>query len=227
MPTVSVIIPCFNAGQFLLETVESVFRQTFRDFEVILVDDGSTDNTRFLIESLGSRVRAAFGPNGGVATARDSGTQLSSGEFIQYLDADDLVTPDALSRRVEVLRQTNADVAYSDWQRLVRWKETFELGDVVARTIESVHQDPQIALLTNFWCPPAAILYRRRIVNKIGRWNKTLPIIQDARFLLDAALSGARFAHVPGVTAFYRIHGTSLSRRSRRAFGRAGATARW
>ena len=119
------------------------------------------------------------------------------------------------------MRQTNSDVAYSDWRRLVQNANDFEPGDVIARTMESVHADPQIAAFSDFWCPPAALLYHRRIVEKIDGWNETLPVIQDARFLLDAALHGGRFVHAPGVGAFYRVHnGQSLSRRSNRAFVR-------
>src|SRR2546422_9664166 len=138
MPAVSIIIPCFNAEPFLIEAIESVFRQTYRDFEVIVIDDGSTDNSRAVIESLGAHARIESGPNRGASAARNRGTQLAKGDFIQYLDADDLLTPDALSRRVETLRQTNSDVAYSDWRRLVQNANDFEPGDVIARTMESV-----------------------------------------------------------------------------------------
>ena len=221
MPKISIVIPCFNAERFLLETIESVFRQDLSDYELIVVDDGSTDDSRSIIEALGTRVKAVFGPNRGASAARNRGTQLAEGEFIQYLDADDLLTTDALSRRIETLERSNSDVAYSDWQRLVEEGNGFKAGEIVARTIESVHTDPQIATFTGFWCPPAALLYRRRIVERIGGWNESLPIIQDARFLFDAARHGARFAHVAGVGAFYRVQiGKSLSRFSNRGFVR-------
>jgi glycosyltransferase involved in cell wall biosynthesis len=215
---VSVIIPCFNADRFLVETIESVLKQTYRNVELIVVDDGSSDNSRDIIESFGARVKADFGPNRGPSAARNRGTQLASGDFIQYLDADDLLAPDALSGRLEALRVSNADVAYSDWQPLMQAESGFEPASAVCRTIQSVNPDPQVAILTSFWCPPAAILYSRRIVTRIGRWNETLPILQDARFLFDAALHNARFAHAPGVTAFYRIHNRNISRRNQRTF---------
>src|SRR5262249_24422570 len=114
-----------------------------------------------------------------------------------------------------------ADVAYSDWQYLVEDDSGFKPGDIVSRTMESVDPDPQIAVFTDFWCPPAAILYSRRIVEKIGKWDETLPIIQDARFLWDATLHGATFSYVPGVGALYRVHlGQSFSRLSKQKFVR-------
>ncbi|ARV61248.1 glycosyl transferase family 2 [Nostocales cyanobacterium HT-58-2] len=216
MPLISIVIPCYNAEQFLTETVESILRQTLTDYEIILIDDGSTDSTAEVIKSFGSRVKFKFGPNQGASIARNRGTELAQGQFIQYLDADDLLRPDALERRVNALEASGADVAYSDWQRLEEnEKGEFLLGAVIARKIEDVHSDPQIALLTDFWAPPAAVLYRRQIVNAIGKWNESLPIIQDARFLLDAALMSAKFVYVPGVGADYRVHkSNSLSKRN-------------
>ncbi len=219
---VSVVIPVFNAERFLAETMESVFRQSYPDLEIIVVDDGSTDGSRQVIESFGARVRLEVGPNRGASAARNRGTALARGVFVQYLDADDLLAPKAIANRVEALHRSGADVAYSDWQRLEEsGAGEFTPAEVVARTVESVDPVLEIALFTDFWCPPATLLYRRSIVEQIGGWNETLPVIQDARFLLDAALCGARFVHVPGVGAFYRVHGgSSLSRRNRAAFVR-------
>ena len=215
MEKVSVIIPCFNAERFLREAVESVLQQDYLDTEIILVDDGSTDDTGKIIRSFGSRVRGDFGPNRGPSAARNRGTALATGSFIQYLDADDLFLPGAIQTRLLALLSTGAEVAYSDWQRLEeQGGGIFSRGEVVDRTMEDVHPEPEIACFTSFWAPPAALLYRRSIVDKIGHWNESLPVIQDARFLLDAALHGACFVHVKGVSALYRVHrGPSVSRR--------------
>jgi len=97
--------------------------------------------------------------------------------------------------------------------------EKFELGEIISRKIEDINPDPQIAIFTDFWCPPAALLYRHSAVSKIGCWNESLPIIQDARFLLDAAFIGSKFVYIPEVEAYYRIHKeVSLSRRSKIKF---------
>jgi glycosyltransferase involved in cell wall biosynthesis len=215
-PLVSVIIPCYNAGGFLCETIESVIAQSFTDYEIILVDDGSTDNTSEIIKSFGAKVIAEFGTNKGASAARNQGTKLAKGKFIQYLDADDLLRNNALELRVKALTVSGADVAYSDWQKLEE-NETGEFipSNIISKQLEQVDSDPQIAIFTDFWIPPAALLYDYQIVEKIGSWNKSLPIIQDARFLLDAALVGAKFVYVPGVQADYRVHKiNSLSRRN-------------
>jgi glycosyltransferase involved in cell wall biosynthesis len=217
---VSIIIPCYNAERFLAETLESAFVQSYRHTEIIVVDDGSTDRTPQLIRSCGERVRADFGPNRGASAARNRGTALARGEFIQYLDSDDLLVPDAIERRVAALQTTGADIAYSDWEKLVEVEPgAFEVHDPIVRRIEDIHPNPSIALITYFWAPPAVLTYRRSIVDKIGGWKEWLPVIQDARFLQDAAFVGGRFAHVQGIGARYRIHRAgSLSRRNEAAF---------
>ena len=93
----------------------------------------------------------------------------------------------------------------------------FEPGPVVSRQIDG---PAEIALFTDFWCPPAAYLFRREIVDKVS-WNLGLPVIQDARFVLDCALRGARFVYTPGIVAQYRVHQSgSVSSRDPIAFVR-------
>jgi glycosyltransferase involved in cell wall biosynthesis len=216
---VSVVIPCLNAATTLGDTVESVLAQSWQDIEIIVVDDGSTDRSAEVLRGFGNRIRAEFGSNRGASAARNRGTVLATGAYIQYLDADDLLTPEAIERRLSALNESGADVAYSDW-------EYFEMdadgsrrqGEIVARRIEDIDPDTEIACATDFWAPPAALLYRRRIVEAIGSWNERLPVIQDARFLFDAARRRAHFVHVPGVSAFYRHAPSSLSRGNQRAF---------
>jgi glycosyltransferase involved in cell wall biosynthesis len=217
---VSIIVPCYNAERFLPETLESAFAQSYPHTEIIVIDDGSIDATAELIRSYRDRVTAEFGPNRGASGARNRGTALARGEFIQYLDADDLLAPDAILHRIAALQQSGADVAYSDWERLVEVEPgAFNIDARIVRRIEDVHANILVALITSFWAPPAALTYRRVIVEKIGGWKEWLPIIQDARFLQDAALVGGRFVYVPGIGAQYReSRGASLSRRSEAAF---------
>jgi glycosyltransferase involved in cell wall biosynthesis len=219
-PSVSILVPCFNKEAYLEKTLESVYAQTLRDWELIVVDDGSTDRSADVLRRHEGRVRAIFQVNQGASAARQRALAEARGRYIQYLDADDLLLPAALEARIAALEASNSDVAYSDWQRIRRTASgSFEPAEVVVRRIEDVHADPEIACFTSFWSPPAALLYSRSIVERIGAWNRSLPVIQDARYLLDAALAGARFVHVPGVSAHYREDVVdSLSRRSALAF---------
>ena len=212
-PLVSVIIPCWNADAWLAETLTSALAQSGVALEIIVVDDGSTDQSLAVIDAVGgSAVRLIRQDHRGVSHARNAGTDAASGVFVQYLDADDVLMPGTLAARVKVLIESDAEVAYCDW---VRWERsadgTFASGAAVARTLGP---RPDTDLLTDFWWPPGALLYRRTLMDRGLRWNERLPIIQDARFQLDAALAGARFVHVPGIGLKYRVHGAgSLSRK--------------
>ncbi len=227
IPPVSVIIPCYNAARFLAETIDSVLAQTLTAFELIVIDDGSTDGTAAIIERygrrLGGRLIAESGPNRGVSAARNRGTQRARGRYLQYLDADDLLRPDALRSKFSALESSGADIAYTDWQKLVESSPgCFVPGATQTRRCDEVHAIPEIAVLMDFWAPPAALLYRREIVDRVGSWNTSLPITQDGRFLFDALHCGGRLQHVPGIGADYRVirDRTSLSKRDPAAFMR-------
>ena len=225
-PPISVIIPCHNAARFLGETIDSVLAQTFSAFELILVDDGSTDGTANVIDRyrrLEGRLICDSGPNRGVSAARNRGTGLARGRYLQYLDADDLLRPDALRAKFEALESSGADIAYTDWQKLIESPPgRFVPGEIHARKCDEVQPALEIAVFLDFWSPPAALLYRRAIVDRIGGWNTSLPIVQDGRFLFDAVHCGGKLRHVPGIGADYRIeHGKlSLSKRDPAAFMR-------
>lgn len=216
---VSVIVPMFNAERWIAETLASVEAQTYPHdlIEIIIVDDGSTDGSAEIVERRFPSARLIRRHNGGASHARNVGTKAARGALIQYLDADDLLVRDKLMRQVQALDHTGADVAYGDWQGLVLQEDgTFKPGDVMQRKME---EEPEIALLVDFWCPPAAYLFHREIVGRVGGWNERLPVIQDARFALDCALHGALFTYCRGPMAHYRIHSQqSLSRRDPSAF---------
>jgi hypothetical protein len=93
----------------------------------------------------------------------------------------------------------------------------YQLGETIAPSASLIERDPEAACANSFWAPPAALLYRRELVDRIA-WHPRLPVIQDARFLFDAAAIGARFIHVPGVGAYYRVAPDSLSRGKRPQF---------
>ncbi len=215
--TVSVIIPCFNASRFIRETIASIATQGYPALEVIVVDDHSMDGSAELIERTFPWVRVMQAVGQGVSAARNLGTELATGAFIQYLDADDLLAPEKLARQVSLLDRTGADVAYGDWQRLVPSGDRYVPGERVSRALTA----PEIDLFTNGWSPLAAYLFRRSIVDRVGGWSENLPIIQDARFVLDCALRGGRFVRCEGLMAYYRTHAFgSVSTRDPLAFAR-------
>jgi len=204
--SVSILIPCFNASRYLGETLESALRQTLPANEIVVVDDHSTDDSRTIAKNFGSRVAVLENPGRGASAARNYATLHSRGEFLQFLDADDLLEPSALTSRVEALQRAGADVAVSGWQRLEPAGGAWSPGKIESGWLPDGRPPGDLDIFRGFWAPPAAILYRRALCERIGGWRETLPVIQDARFLLDAARVGGKFVHVPGVGARYRQH---------------------
>lgn len=112
-PLVSLIVPVYNAGKFLTECLDSIMSQTFSDFEVILVDDGSSDNSVSIIKDFckkDSRFRLTGIPHGGVSKARNTGIDISKGKLLGFVDADDCLHPLALERMTDILRESRAQV---------------------------------------------------------------------------------------------------------------------
>jgi glycosyltransferase involved in cell wall biosynthesis len=218
--SVSIIIPCYNAEHVVGETIESALGQTGCDCEIIVIDDGSTDGSRNVIESFGDRVKAKFGPNRGVSAARSQGDSMARGSFVLYLDADDLLLPCSIANRLELLGASDADVVYGAWQRLEERNNAWVPTAEVRRRIEDVDADPEIAFFTEMWCPTAAYLWRRSFLQtRHPGWHSNLPVIQDARFAWDAARAGARFIYEDKIGVLYRTSlSNSVSTRSHAAF---------
>lgn len=218
---ISIVIPCYNAQQTIGSTIESALAQEVKK-EIIVIDDGSTDDSPAIIASFGVQVRAEFGPNHGVSAARNRGGELARGKFLQFVDSDDQLTPGTLQERLAAITESSADAAYTDWQKLRETSNgSFVHDEIVVPRRVLLEEDAEAACAdSRFWLPPSAILYRREIVERVGGWRANLPVIQDARFLFDVAAQGAKFCHVPGVGALYRISAQSLSRRNRAQFMR-------
>lgn len=217
-PRISVIVPAFNAAAVIRETLSSVVAQDIDDVEMVVVDDGSLDDTAAIVQEEFPRAQLIRQNRGGPSRARNVGTRAASGEFVQYLDADDLLAPGKLATQVAALERSGAAVAYGDWQRLEPQADgTWRHGELISRRLGVPEHD----LLTDFWCPPAAYLFTRSIVDAVGGWSVNLPVIQDARFALDCALQGGEFVRCPGLMALYRVSmGDSVSQRDPAQFRR-------
>jgi glycosyltransferase involved in cell wall biosynthesis len=203
----------------LPSAIESALAQDYEPKQVIVVDDGSTDDSANIIRSFGSATTAIFGPNRGVSAARNRGIRESSGDWIVFLDADDILTPGTLRLRSATAAESNADVVICDWQELTETAHQ-SIGDRIKTfDFHSLNVDAEVACATN-WAQIAALMYGRALVDRIGGFRESLPVNQDARFLFDAAYCGAKFVHSPHVGAVYRIQSQGLYRRDRSAFWR-------
>ncbi len=213
---IAIVIPCYNGEATLAATIESALAQR-EAAQIVIVDDGSTDGSLEIARSFEPRVRVLSGPNQGVSAARNRGIAETTGDWLVFLDADDLLMPGTLAQRLDCARETGADVIICDWQEWHAGSKPTCAGRRIFPWVE-FRKDPEIATATIAWATTAAILYRRSIVEEIGGFRPDLPVIQDARMLFDVASQRARFEHSPHVGALYRVLPISLSRRSARAF---------
>ena len=214
MNILSVIVPAFNVGDTLAATVQSCVSQGLESISTIVVDDGSTDETLQIARSFEPFATVLTGPNRGVSAARNWGIAKSTGEWLIFLDADDQFLPDTVDKRLATAAENpESDVVACGWQELIDTGNGTTKGRVRAIDHVAIEADAEVATAAHVWAPPAALMYRRSLVEKIGGFRLDLPVIQDARFLFDAAYQGARFAFADHVGAFYRIQPDSLSRR--------------
>lgn len=208
---VSIIVPFFNSMPVLAESICSAVAQKAIESNIVAIDDGSTDNSLAIARGFEPAIRVLTGPNQGVSAARNRGIAETAGEWIVFLDADDLLVPGTLRRRLETAEATGADVIVCDWREFVDQRDGVVDG-VKSIDLAALQADAEIGSAGHVWAPTAALMYRRSLVEKIGGFREDLPVIQDARFLFDAAYHGARFAHSAHVGARYRISPQSLSR---------------
>ncbi len=199
---VSVVIPCYNAERWVGEAIQSCLDQTYSPIEVIVIDDGSTDRSLDVISSFGQRIRWETGPNRGGNHARNRGFALSTGDYLQFLDADDYLLPSKIERQMAAFRETSAAVLYEDWQRV---EETTK-GDWRWLPIEVSGNQSDIleALLGGWATPPCALLFTRRAVELAGGWNEELTSAQDWELNIRIALAGNVYGYVPGCQSAYR-----------------------
>lgn len=216
---ISIVIPCFNAAATISAAIESALSQD-EAVEVIVVDDGSTDTSPAVLSAFAGRIATVRTENRGVSAARNLGTSMAVGEFIQYLDSDDLLAAGTLTRRRMALDRTGADVVVTDWQEFTTAPGGgLQLGRTVRPGVEALNVDGEIATATSaFWAPPAALLYRASMIERVHGWPEHMRVVEDARFLFEVASKGGRFEHVAGVGAFYRLSPLGLSRGSRSRF---------
>jgi glycosyltransferase involved in cell wall biosynthesis len=186
------------------------------ELEVIVVNDGSTDSSEEIITKYEHVIRYYKTENRGVSAARNLGYVNSTGDYIQYLDSDDLLESNKIDNQLRILQKTNADVVFGNYMRFNWFNGIRNDQELIMPEIIS---DPILESFDGFWCPPAAILYTKSICEKIGTWNEKLPVIQDARYIFDAAWNGAKFVKFDGVVAYYHVgSATSLSTKNELAF---------
>ncbi len=206
-PAVSIVIPVYNGAHLLDATLQSVFEQTFGDFEILVIDDGSTDSTRELLASYGERIRVFEQQNGGASSARNRGIRHARGEFIAFLDGDDLWDADKLRLQVEALRADpevgvcSSECVYFDAEK--QWPANL-LGRTPARGMIFD------LLLVDHCISTSAVMVRKSCLDDVGVFDESLIGCEDYNLFLRLARKYP-FRFLPQVLVKSRIHASNLS----------------
>lgn len=210
--TVDIIIPCYNGASFLSQALDCALGQTYSLINVLVVDDGSTDGSRGIIESYGDRVGYYYKENGGQASARNAGILRTTGDYVCLLDADDIILPGMIQHMVEYLEQEptvdmchSKTLAFNDdnirhpyaesWRPFRVWDSYVEILSIIC----AIHG--------------SSAIMRRRVFEKFGLFpeDRAIQGCEDWHFSLQAVLQGAVVRYVPTVYTLYRQHYLSSS----------------
>ena len=211
--TVTVVIPCYNYGKYLAACLRSIHAQTFKDYEIIIVDDGSTDDSGQVAAAhkslFGKRgFRYIYQKNAGVSAARNAGIRAARGEFITFLDADDVWLPTYLERQVEVISSsTRISLCYT-WRALLDNKSRDRSGEL-HDPIDPVGPSLTTMLLENP-CSASGVITRIGLIRKLGGFDRRFSSAADWHMWLRLAASG-RVEGIREPLVLYRIHPDAMS----------------
>lgn len=205
-PDISVVIPAYNRGALIAETLRSLLAQTVPAQEIIVVDDGSTDDTAAVAAAFGPPVRVVRQANAGPGAARNTGWRAARGAFIHFFDSDDLAAPNKQEAQTAALVATDGDIAIGPWVQGRFSNGVFAAADqVLQQNGLPRHKDMIQALLCRWSFVLHSALFRRRILEQAGEFDSGLLLAEDQLMLLRCLLAGARVVHTPATIEFYRL----------------------
>lgn len=209
-PVVSVLMPVFNGGAYLGEAVESILNQTFRDFEFLIIDDGSTDDSLKLLRQYAmrdSRIRVIARENRGLTSTLNELLSIARGEFVARMDADDISMPERFARQIAFIR---------DNPRVVCVGAAFQMIDSAGRyltTLTSPQTDAEIQSLHlsgHAAITHPVVMMRLAAVNQVGGYDSNYDLVEDLDLWLRLGEVG-EFANLTDVLLKYRLHSKSIS----------------
>ncbi len=215
-PVVSILIPMFNSELYIAETLESCFAQTYKNIEIIVVDDGSTDNSLAIVrnyEKNNNNIRVLSQSNRGACAARNLAFNNSVGSYIQYLDCDDLIPPRKIELQLDRLREiqfAEGVVAFSSFKHL----RNGSLDRIPSRLIDKDYDNPK-ELLINLTSTtinlPHCYLTTRQLVEISGGWDESVSKNQDGEFFSRILFLSDKAVFVPDIEVTWRLTGTGIS----------------
>lgn len=208
-PLVSVIIPSYNHAQYVVEAITSVLAQSYKNIEIIVIDDGSKDNTKEVLEPYAKegKINYIYQTNRGLSAARNTGLKAARGHFIKFLDSDDLIYPEQIKKQVEHINDNPHHFSVSDCCFLLPNGKK-----IVHPYYPPLPEERQLGIfIESNQAPVHAFLTPKQLINKAGMFDETLTACEDWDLWLRILQNGGVAKHCPYVGAGYRILASSMS----------------
>lgn len=220
---ISVIIPCYNEETFIGQAIGSVIEQTYPADEIIVVDDGSTDRSAEIARYFGEPVKVLRGLGEGAPKARNLGADHTTGDALMFLDADDVLGPQAMENLAACLQQYPHGIAACPWFRLQKIDNTWVQRPKSCLPLGN-NQDYLSGWLTGWWHPPCSVLWSRAAYEITGGWDPDVTVNQDGDLMMRALAEGIKFRITIKGSAYYRRHseGEGTASISSKRFTRSG-----
>jgi len=214
MPLVSIVVPCFNAAKFVEAALDSIIGQTFHDWELILVDDGSSDGSADVVEayigriedgSVRKRCHLMRQSNQGACFARNEGLRVAQGEYVKFLDADDILTPNCLEEQLGQIRSLNENqIPFGMYGNIDEEGKVLSMYDFPPSDIEQIKCAPVEYFFYKWFVLITAPLHRIELLRKVGGFNVALQCGQEFDLHFRLALMGVEWCYFPTNTFYYR-----------------------
>ena len=203
---ISVIVPTYNYANYIGKAVDSVLCQSYSDLEIIIVDDGSTDNTKDIVSKFNdSRIHYFYQKNQGANVARNRGVAEANGEYILFLDSDDVLHPQHLEAYLQVALKNPGSNIYGPWEKGYFEGERFVVDFAKGKC---PGDDLLEHWLGNWWVASNCILWARKNLQLVGEWDETLHANQDGDMALRALIAGVQFVYAENApVARITMHG--------------------
>jgi len=218
-PLVSILIPAYNSSLWIKGTLDSALQQTYPHCEIIVINDGSTDDTLEQIETIAAQhpeqIRVASQKNAGSCAARNHAARLANGDFLQHLDADDLLAPDKITTQLKAIEGLSPlTLSMGTWGKFTQdpQKTVWAEDEDVYRANNGI-EFLQLAFETHTMIQPACWLIPRQLAEISGPWEEGFSLSEDTPYFARTTLLSDRLVHVPGARVHYRTNiSSSLSR---------------
>ena len=203
MAKVSVIIPVYNGERYISEAIDSVLNQTYKDLEIIVVNDGSTDNTVEILKEYDDKIRCKSQGNKGQASAINEGIKMAKGKYIAYLDADDVCLPERFENQVKYLEEhPNVGLVYSDCYQI-------DENGKIQRIIKSQPHDNFVLLQKNY-VPRSAVMHKRECLDEVGLFDERITGSDDWDMWIRIS-EKFEMGYIGKPLVKHRVHGGNIS----------------